>query len=87
MDKDWSAFNVKYLAIPMTMLVFGLVIGFGLAHSEKNHKDYPIEVLTYTNRKDIVSYTCVDADSVKGDSIFKDGNMIVNKNIVNVIFK
>ena len=87
MSDEWTTFNVKYFAIPMTMLVFGLVIGFGLAHSEKKHKDYPIEVLTYSNRKDIISYTAVDADSVIGDSIFKDGNMIINRNIVNVVFK
>ncbi len=28
-----------------------------------------------------------DADSVKGDTIWKDGISIVNKNIVNVSFK
>ena len=90
MSDEWTTFNVKYFAIPMTALVFGLVIGFGLARetvSKKPTKDYPIEVLTYSNRKDIISYTAVDADSVIGDSIFKDGNMIVNRNIVNVVFK
>ena len=90
MSEDKELFPVKYFAIPITVLVFGIVIGFGIARetvSKKPTKDYPIEVLTYSNRKDIISYTAVDADSVIGDSIFKDGNMIVNKNIVNVVFK
>jgi hypothetical protein len=33
------------------------------------------------------SYPTMEADSVKGDTIWKDGNKIVNKNIINVIFK
>ena len=33
--RDWSAFNVKYFAIPMTALVFGIVIGFGISDSKK----------------------------------------------------
>lgn len=90
MSDEQSVFSVKYFAIPITALVFGIVIGFGIARetvSKKPTKDYPIEVLTYSNRKDIIDYISVDADSVKGDSIYKDGNMIVNKNIVNVVFK
>lgn len=38
MNKDWSTFNVKYFALPMTALVFGLVIGFGLSESKKKTK-------------------------------------------------
>ncbi len=30
MSDDWTTFNVKYYAIPITALVFGIVIGFGL---------------------------------------------------------
>jgi len=50
-------------------------------------KEYPIEVETsYT-----ISYNCysttMECDSVKGDTIYKDGISIVNKNIVNVTFK
>jgi len=32
-------------------------------------------------------YPTMEADSVKGDTIWKDGNRIVNKNIRNVEFK
>jgi hypothetical protein len=86
--KDWSAFNVKYLAVPFTMLVFGIVIGFGLSESKKKPtKHYPIEV-TCKYQIDAYWYSSyMKADSVKGDTIWKDGSKIVNKNIINVEFK
>lgn len=88
MNKDWSAFNVKYFAVPMSMLVFGLVIGFGISNSKKKPtKQYPIEVRCFWSTYGFQSYPTMDADSVKGDTIYKDGLSIVNKNIVNVNFK
>ena len=86
--KDWTAFNVKYLAVPFTMLVFGIVIGFGLSESKKKPtKHYPIEVLTHWETSQSGAYPTMKADSVKGDTIWKDGNRIVNKNIINIEFK
>jgi hypothetical protein len=86
--KDWTTFNVKYLAIPFTMLVFGMVIGFGLSKSKKKPtKHYPIEVLTHWETSQKASYPTMEADSVKGDTIWKDGIMIRNKNIINIKFK
>ena len=88
MSKDWTLFNVKYFAIPMTSLVFGLVIGFGIANSKKKPtKNYPIEVNVYWETEQTQHYPTMDADSVKGDTIYKDGLGIVSKNIKNVIFK
>lgn len=52
-----------------------------------NTKSYDVDVLTYANRRDIVCYESMDADSVRGDTIWKDGKWIVNNNIVNVVFK
>ena len=86
--KDWSAFNVKYFAIPFSMLVFGLVIGFGLSESKKKpSKHYPIEVKLHWETDQGAGYPTMDADSVKGDTVYKDGNLIVVKNIINVQFK
>jgi hypothetical protein len=86
--KDWSAFNVKYFAIPFTMLVFGMVIGFGLSESKKKPtKNYPIEVKLHWETDQGAGYPTMDADSVKRDTVYKDGNSIVVKNIINVQFK
>ena len=86
--KDWSAFNVKYFAIPFTMLVFGMVIGFGLSESKKKpSKHYPIEVKLHWETDQNGGYPTMDADSIKGDTVYKDGNSIVVKNIINVQFK
>jgi hypothetical protein len=86
--KDWSAFNVKYFAIPITMLVFGMVIGFGLSESKKKPtKHYPIEVKLHWETGQSGGYPTMDADSVKRDTVYKDGNSIVVKNIINVQFK
>ena len=88
MSKDWTLFNVKYFAIPMTSLVFGLVIGFSIANSKKKPtKHYPIEVRCHWETSQSSYYPTMEADSVKGDTIWKDGNRIVNKNIKNVLFK
>jgi len=86
MKKDWSTFNVKYFAIPMTALVFGIVTGFGLA-SPKNSKHYPIEVRCYWETTNGQDYPKMECDSIKGDTLWKDGNSIVCKNIINVQFK
>lgn len=86
--KDWTTFNVKYLAIPFTMLVFGMVIGFGLSESKKKpSKKYPIEVQCYWSTNGYQSYPTMECDSIKGDTLWKDGNKVVNKNIINITFK
>ena len=86
--RDWSAFNVKYFAIPMTALVFGIVIGFGISDSKKKPtKNYPIEVQCHFSTDNYQGYSTMEADSVKSDTIYKDGISIVNKNIFNIQFK
>ena len=86
--KDWSTFNVKYFALPMTALVFGLVIGFGLSESKKKpSKKYPIEVQCYWETNGYQSYPKMECDSIKGDTLWKDGGKIVTKNIINISFK
>ena len=86
--KDWDTFNVKYFAIPMTALVLGMVIGFGISNSKKKpSKHYPVEVQCYWSTDGYQSYPSMECDSIKGDTLWKDGGKIVTKNIINVSFK
>jgi hypothetical protein len=62
------------------------IIG-GLLYPTKPTKYYPIEVSCYWETHQTSSYPTMEADSVKGDTIYKDGISIVNKNIKNVLFK
>tara|TARA_R110000868_G_scaffold385008_1_gene652718 strand:+ start:109 stop:375 length:267 start_codon:yes stop_codon:yes gene_type:complete len=88
MRDEWNTFNVKYFAIPMTALVFGLVIGFGISDSKKKpSKNYPIEVQCHWSTNGYSSYPKMECDSVKGDTIYKDGLMIKSKTIINVSYK
>ena len=88
MSKDWLTFNVKYFALPMTALVFGLIIGFGLSESKKKpSKKYPIEVQCYWETNGYQSYPKMECDSINGDAIYKDGLIIKSKTIINVSFK
>ena len=88
MSKDWSTFNVKYFALPMTALVFGLIIGFGLSESKKKpSKKYPIEVQCYWETNGYQSYPKMECDSINGDAIYKDGLIIKSKTIINISFK
>lgn len=88
MSKDWLTFNVKYFAVPVTALVFGLIIGFGLSESKKKpSKKYPIEVQCYWETNGYQSYPKMECDSINGDTIYKDGLIIKSKTIINVSFK
>ena len=56
----------------------------------RNHKptkEYPIEVQSYWQTNGYQSYPTMECDSIKGDTLWKDGNKIINKNIINVVFK
>jgi hypothetical protein len=55
--------------------------------SSKPTKKYPIEVKCYWSTDGYQSYPNMDADSVKNDTIWKDGLYIVNKNIIDIQFK
>lgn len=89
MSQDWTTFNVKYLAVPMTMFVFGIVIGFGIDDSTHKHpqKEYPVKIDVCYETKGYWYTDAIECDSVKGDTIYKDSLTIINKNIVNVTFK
>lgn len=85
---NWAKFNFWNLWFPFLMLGLGLMLGYVVGAMPKlPTKEYPIEVKTYFNVDGYYSTPAFKADSVKGDSIWKDGLMIRNKNIVNIEFK
>lgn len=53
----------------------------------KPTKHYPIELLLHWSTKAQGGYPTMECDSIKGDTVYKDGNSIVVKNIVNIKFK
>ena len=90
MSEDKELFPVKYFAIPITALVFGIVIGFGIARetvSKKPQKEYPVKVDVCYETKGYWYNDVIECDSIKGDTIYKDSLSIINRNIVNITFK
>ena len=83
--KDWT--TVKQICVLIMGISSGILIGVSLDCEHENTKQYPIEVLTNWSTDGYQGHPTMDADSVKGDTIWKDGNRIVNKNIINVVFK
>lgn len=83
--KDYT--TIKQVCIMIMGVSAGLLIGVGLDCEHENTKHYPIEVSCYWETEQASHYPTMEADSVKGDTIYKDGLGIVNKNIKNVQFK
>lgn len=50
-------------------------------------KKHPIEVQCFWQTNGYSSYPQFECDSIKGDTLWKDGNQIIAKNIINVSFK
>jgi hypothetical protein len=85
--KDWKMYSeVKNACILVMVVSIGVLIGINLPDN-KPTKNYPIEVRCHWETSQSSYYPTMEADSVKGDTIWKDGNRIVNKNIRNVEFK
>ena len=84
MNKDWT--TIKKSTFVIMMISFGALLGINFP-IDKPTKKYPIEVQCYWSTNGYQSHPSMDADSIKGDTIYKDGLSIVNKNIVNVNFK
>jgi len=88
MSNEFTETNKKYFWYPIVMLVVGIVLGVFLPSPKSSKtKEYPIEVTCGYETDHYYYSKYMDADSVKGDTIWKDGNKIVNKNIINVTFK
>jgi hypothetical protein len=77
---------------PIHFIIFfvALLIGVFIDNwmiTSKSSKKYPIEVKCHYETKGYQAYPSMDADSVRNDTIWKDGLYIVNKNIIDVQFK
>ena len=83
--KDYT--TIKQICIMIMGLSIGFLIGVVADCKHENTKNYPIEVRCHWQTNQVSYYPTMEADSVKGDTIWKDGNRIVNKNIKNVEFK
>jgi hypothetical protein len=84
---NWKQFNFWNFWVPIIFFIVGILMGIIFPRNSKPTKEYPIQVSCYWESGSMQSFPTMDADSVKGDTIWKDGNKIVNKNIINVIFK
>jgi hypothetical protein len=82
--KDYT--TVKQVCILVAVICFGALLGINLPDS-KPTKHYPIEVQTHWQTDGYQGHPTMQADSVKGDTIWRDGLGIVNKNIINIEFK
>lgn len=84
---DWKKFNFLNLFYPLMCFVIGVLMGIILPLHQKEKKDYPIEVRCYWNHGSYADYPVIECDSIRGDTLWKDGLMIINKNIINIEFK
>ena len=82
--KDYT--TIKQICILVIVYCIGVLVGLNLQDS-KTIKHYPIEVRCHWETSQSSYYPIMEADSVKGDTIWKDNNKIVNKNIRSVEFK
>jgi hypothetical protein len=74
---------------PLLAFVIGGITGIlCLIYSQKTTptKKYPITVQCYWQTNGYSSYPKFECDSIKGDTCYKDGNIIVTKNIINISF-
>jgi hypothetical protein len=95
--KDWSDNNfwnyfISYaskiaIAILIIFFVWGVIAWLNFPNNTKPSKHYPIEVKLHWETDQGAGYPTMDVDSVKGDTVYKDGNSIVVKNIINIQFK
>ena len=84
---NWKLFNFDHFWVPMIFFILGIIAGILFPRSSKPSKDYPIEVQCYWNYGSYADYPTMECDSIKGDTLWKDGNKIVTKNIINISFK
>jgi len=83
---NWKQFNLENF-VPILFFIFGMIAGLIYPSHTKSNKQYPIEIRCYWESGSMQSYPIMEADSVRGDTIYKDGIFIVNKNIKNIEFR
>lgn len=82
--KDWTKLQ-KISFILMVVSIISLIVVTSTIKTNKKH--YPIEVQCHWQTDGYQGHPTMEADSVKGDTIYKDGIGIVVKNIIQIQFK
>ena len=79
----------QYYKPLLAFFIVGIIGISILLYSQKTTptKHYPIKVQCFWETNGYQSYPNFECDSIKGDTCFKDGNMIVTKNIISVSFQ
>lgn len=85
-NKEYFIFVV---VAPMLSCLIGMWFGAKYFADGIGEKEYPIEVhVRWPETQTEFEHTHkFEADSIHNDTIYKDGRSIVNKNILNVVFK
>ena len=83
-NKEYFIFTVVG---PMLSCLIGMWFGAKYFADGIGEKEYPIQVETFYTASHNSYMDVIECDSIKGDTIYKDGRSIVNKNISNVVFK
>jgi hypothetical protein len=84
---NWRKFNLKHLWYPLLCFIIGIIMGILFSRGSKPSKEYPVEVTACYETKNYWYTDYIECDSVKGDTIWKDGLSVINKNIKNIKFK
>ena len=84
--KDFTTNRFEIGILLVVLFAFGFIIGYAFPKN-KPTKRYPIEVQTHWHVGDHQGYVPMECDSVKGDTIYKDGLIIVEKNLTYIKFK
>jgi len=84
---NWKQFNFWNFWVPIIFFIVGIFMGLIYPCNSKPTKNYPIEVETYWHVGNHEGYVPMECDSVKGDTIYKDGLIIVEKNLTYIKFK
>jgi hypothetical protein len=84
-NKNMKSIIINHFLIPLLAMATGILIGINW--DSKPKKKYPIEVQCYWATSGYISYPQMECDSIHGDTLWKDGNKIVAKNIINIEFQ
>jgi hypothetical protein len=71
---------------PLIVFIIGGIIGISILILKTPSKKYPVTVQCYWETNGYQSYPSFECDSIKGDTCYKDGVVLVTKNIINVRF-
>lgn len=69
-------------AVLLTVSAFGLGLGYAFPKKQKTKKEYPVQVTREWVLSNGYNHCITEGDSLKVDTLFKDGNKLKLKNLV-----